>query len=609
MRSTFIRKVAYMVVALVLFAAMLALRPKIEEIRHDPRYRLAEETLATPQDVDMTGATAILVLGGLRGIAADILWNQANELQKKQQFTEIEPVVESIIKLQPHFIRVWTFQGWNLAYNISVEWDAVEDKYYWIKRGIRFIRRGTEVNRHSPELRWDTGWTYFHKIGKSDEAALLRKMYREDVEPELDAQGNRHEAFNPEGEDNFMTAKSWFSDAVRTLDQEHARPKRMSDVPFRSYPAHAQTDYSIAREEDGQFGEVVQRDWLDAYLDWQRFADYEYLVFETKKVKLDYPPEILQPMIAAIAMRDRMQAVEAALAKGTDAAQPEEQREQIERDWRSVREETPVMLRDFGDPAVYMLRVNEDDTAAREAREAVRTALAKLPSPTAAAPLTQSGPEGDALRQLAAELAAALQKLGSMCHEELYWMDRYANMVNYPYWRERSQAEAEMETIEARMHFYNAEQRYRQGDPETARQEYEDGLALWEKVLDRHERIRDDDLTQEDTVKIVHQYLKVLEQLDEPRPETLPFEDIVRKLAPPVYNDEMMQVMSEMQQAFQKLQDLPPEEQEKKKQEMMGRYEELRQKAEQEAVGRAATRAARPKESSEKTADTPPEKP
>src|SRR5437867_656603 len=104
MRSTFIRKVAYMVVALVLFAAMLALRPKIEEIRHDPRYRLAEETLATPQDVDMTGATAILVLGGLRGIAADILWNQANELQKKQQYTEIEPVVESIIKLQPHFI-------------------------------------------------------------------------------------------------------------------------------------------------------------------------------------------------------------------------------------------------------------------------------------------------------------------------------------------------------------------------------------------------------------------------------------------------------------------------------------------------------------------------
>ena len=63
--------------------------------------------------------------------------------------------VNLITKLQPHFLQIWTFQGWNLAYNVSVEWDAPDDKYEWIKQGIKFLRDG--VAKNSQVARPDLG--------------------------------------------------------------------------------------------------------------------------------------------------------------------------------------------------------------------------------------------------------------------------------------------------------------------------------------------------------------------------------------------------------------------------------------------------------------------
>ena len=85
-----------------------------------------------------------------------------------------------ITKLQPHFLSIWTFQSWNLAYNVSVEWDAPEDKYEWIKKGIQFVQEGVDKNRKSPDLVWDTAWYYYHKLGFSDESIILRRLFRDD---------------------------------------------------------------------------------------------------------------------------------------------------------------------------------------------------------------------------------------------------------------------------------------------------------------------------------------------------------------------------------------------------------------------------------------------
>ena len=118
----------------------------------------------------------LFLLGGFRGIVADLLWLRAEEYKRDHDWDRLETTVELITKLQPHFLSIWTFQGWNLAYNVSVEWDAPEDKYTWIKQGIKFVQEGVAKNRRSPDLIWDTAWSYYHKLGFSDESIILRRL-------------------------------------------------------------------------------------------------------------------------------------------------------------------------------------------------------------------------------------------------------------------------------------------------------------------------------------------------------------------------------------------------------------------------------------------------
>ena len=587
MRSSFVLKLGYMGLALILFGIMLPLRAHIQDIRTNPKYRLSEANLG---DVDPTSSTMVLVLGGMRGAAADVLWIQALDMQKEHDWTNLEPVVESIVKLQPHFIYVWTFQGWNLSYNISVEWDAVEDKYYWIKRGIKFLRRGTEENEHSPELRWDVGWHYFHKIGKSDEATVLRKLFRQDDQPEIGADGRRQLAFNrderwfqidhPAPFDNYEVSREWFQSSVRKLDElrlddPRARPRRMGEVAFRSYPAHAQTNYAIAREEDGFFAEQIQRDFLDAVELWKVYADFEYPFTDSKSVKLDYSAEVFAPLRDSNTVFNFAQQLAQEAAKDWEK-QTTEERAKLQEDWTALIGKTDRLLEDFGQPVQEALRIDRSDEKVKAVLAAIRSALHKLRGMDAKL-VTDPGPAGQSARKQLDELVAALVKLGGehgLASEEIYWVDRYASMINYRYWKERSICEAEIETITARRHFYDGEQMFDAGDPAAANTEFEKGLEIWQRVLPKYPHMSADDITMEDTVKIVQNYFKVREQLDLPPlpPEKVPFQAWVERATAPGPSPEEMDLMRQFQVESQK----PGADMEKIKASMMEKMEKLK---------------------------------
>lgn len=530
MRRNLVRKLTYMVLALVLFVLMFPTRERIERIRRDPEYRLSEETLASPTDVDTTGSIAILVLGGFRGVAANLLWSQALDIQKnKKDWNKLESVVQSIIKLQPHFVQVWTFQSWNLAWNVMAEWDAVEDKYYWIKRGIKFARRGTQVNEHSPYLRWWTGWAYFHRIGKSDEAVLFRRLYREDRHPEIDAQGREQPPFNAEGQDNYQSAHDWFTRAVEKCDELGEPPKKMGEVAFRSYPSHALTNFAASREQEGQFGEVIQRDWLTAYDSWRKFGEHEYRYADDKKVELEIPGEIYQVLYQTKAVWEKVQAIREKLARD-----PEEHTQGrptgLKEDFRALFAETDQLLKDFGKPVTDIL-----PDEAKQVTQDLRSSFDKLHEMDPM-DLVNGGAAGDTMRTRLEEFADIAHRLERLADEEMYWSDRYASMINFRYWKERALAEAEPDTVAAREHFYKGLVSYREGDPEAAKAEFEAGLELWRKVLEqqRFAHVRSDEVTAEETVEIVRRYLSVLQQLDEPAPDPRPFEEYFRRLGPSV---------------------------------------------------------------------------
>src|SRR5262245_5123485 len=130
------------------------------------QYELGEDNLG---NVDPASSTMNLLLLGFRGVATSMLWMDAQQQQKNKDWAALRSTVDSIILLQPHFLKVWHFQGWNLAYNVSAEWDLVPDRYYWVKEGIKFYQLGKDRNQKNPELYWYVGDTCGKKIGRSDE--------------------------------------------------------------------------------------------------------------------------------------------------------------------------------------------------------------------------------------------------------------------------------------------------------------------------------------------------------------------------------------------------------------------------------------------------------
>jgi hypothetical protein len=153
-------------------------RPRLRPLGISP---LAADLQIREQDlgeVQLTDSAINLTLGGLRGFAVCSLWLTAIEKQKKHEWNELELVVGVLTKLQPHFIKPWQFQSWNLAYNVSVESDRVKDKYFFVTRGIEMLAEGERRNRDNPDLRLDMGWYYQNKIGISDENTTMRSLFQ-----------------------------------------------------------------------------------------------------------------------------------------------------------------------------------------------------------------------------------------------------------------------------------------------------------------------------------------------------------------------------------------------------------------------------------------------
>jgi hypothetical protein len=309
------RKLIYGLLIVAIFGAMFPYASWLERVKHDKD--LGEATIG---QID-TGSfmLKLALLGGARGIAANVLWTRAEELKKEQDWDQMASTVDYITKLQPHFLSVWTFQGWNLAYNVSVEWDAPEDKYDWIKKGIKFLQDGVAKNSKSPDLVWDTAWTYYHKIGFADEAIILRRLFRDDEDEPFKTYTDPETKTTVIQNDNFQLGYGWFSRSVELVDRGEARVQegtrdvelidpspqrkgRPGDLAFRSMPAHAQTRYAGSLEKmsmidvPATFGEVAKNEWGRALNEWVKFGETDFPAFNNpdEPVRIDDSTNIMR---------------------------------------------------------------------------------------------------------------------------------------------------------------------------------------------------------------------------------------------------------------------------------------------------------------------------
>ena len=438
--SNFWRKIIYAVGILLIFTAIYPYKLYLAD-----QARKKDLGEATIGEVD-TGSFVLklFLLGGFRGMAANVLWTRAIDFQKVQEWDKLKVTVDMITKLQPHFLSIWTFQSWNLTYNVSVEWDAPEDKYEWIKRGIKFVQDGVKKNQKSPDLIWDTAWYYYHKIGFSDESIILRRLFHDDDDESFKRspidEGNIYH-------DNFQLGHDWFVKSVRLVDEgesrlavgdsetvEHVdapaqRKGRQGDLPFRSMPAHAQTRYAIGLEKESMkgieatFGPRASEQWTRAFDEWVSFGSRSYETFNEIRI----------------------------------------------------------------DGVLTRMKVKLDDNA-----------------------------------------ISNMEAHSKLHPNQQYWADRWADQMNYPYWKDRCLAESEPEGTQARKLFYEGTKAYKSADFPLAVEKYREGLKIWDKLLERHKPYRGDDLNKKDTGLVVKRYARACQQSQVELPQDTPFLDLLK---------------------------------------------------------------------------------
>jgi hypothetical protein len=186
-QQSFYRKITYLVLIVALLTAnRFYLLPTVTDAA--TKYELQETNLG---EVDLGGSAARFALTAFRGPLVCWMWSDAIDRQKRHEYDKFELVIEALTKLQPHFKGPWRYQAWNLAFNVSVEFDRVQDKYFYIAEGVRWLTRGERVNRQrvydwdtgdfkvvgDPDLRGEIAFYLQDKMTVSDETAYYRCMF------------------------------------------------------------------------------------------------------------------------------------------------------------------------------------------------------------------------------------------------------------------------------------------------------------------------------------------------------------------------------------------------------------------------------------------------
>lgn len=146
------------------------------------QFRLAA---ANPVESPSVGSGVIASLGGLRSIAAEVIWFRADRLERDGRFGELVQLASILTFLEPHVPEVWLYSAWNLSYNISLRMPRNEDKWYWVYAAVKMLRdEGLRWNPGDPDICYDLAYMFELKIGHKIDAAapLYREEWRRIVE-------------------------------------------------------------------------------------------------------------------------------------------------------------------------------------------------------------------------------------------------------------------------------------------------------------------------------------------------------------------------------------------------------------------------------------------
>lgn len=173
--------VLLLVAALASLGAAGRMHPRLLELRRAAHLNQGDPLENAPPMV----AFSTVALGAFRGLAVDLLWMRATELQDKGRYFELVQLADWITKLQPRFASIWAYQSWNLSYNVSVMFSEPADRWRWVRHGLSLLRdEGLRYNPGSPLLYRELAWTFQHKLGGDSDTAhrYYKRMWAAEME-------------------------------------------------------------------------------------------------------------------------------------------------------------------------------------------------------------------------------------------------------------------------------------------------------------------------------------------------------------------------------------------------------------------------------------------
>lgn len=138
-----------------------------------------------PNGARAVGEGVVAALGGLRALAAEVVWFRAERLQEQGRHGELVQLAAMLTFLEPHEPEVWRYSAWNLAYNISVRMPREEDRWPWVYEGVKLLRDGgLSWNPRSADLYRELATFFELKIGADYDTAspYYRREWRKIVE-------------------------------------------------------------------------------------------------------------------------------------------------------------------------------------------------------------------------------------------------------------------------------------------------------------------------------------------------------------------------------------------------------------------------------------------
>jgi len=277
------RKIFYLLAIVLLLGTAYAHKLLVID-RAATRYDISETNLGK---VDMGGSISRFVLSSFRGPLVCGLWWEVNTLQEKHDYKQLELLLTALTKLQPHYKGPWQYQGWNLAYNVSVEFDRIQDKYFYVSKGLRWLANGEEVNRlklydpdspdemrliGDPEMRSIIGQYLSGKMYFADEKDTFRPLLHLSCIPVAQRLPSSLRN-NPEKLDQF---KSQYPRLIRRIRKLNTIPEGDDDTLNRALLAFLEEYKDVPclwKDDDGGGLKLAADPWPR----WPNMADREHI--------------------------------------------------------------------------------------------------------------------------------------------------------------------------------------------------------------------------------------------------------------------------------------------------------------------------------------------